>query len=355
MESVTEHTPNNKLGLCLVTGAAGFTGSHLVRALLERGYKVRALVRNTPLRLEHQNLECVSGDIQNAGQMTKACQDVDTVFHTAAKIALLGGSGATASYRDQAYAINVAGTQNVINACQQQGVKRLVHTSSVDVCFNSEENLHMDESTPYATRFTCLYTETKIEAERAVLQANDPAGLLTCALRPDGIWGTGGSIMLDTLVEQLQAGKMVARIGGRGGLHDHVHVDNLVHAHLLAAEALSIDSPVCGNAYFVSDGEPAHMFDFVKPFFEGLGYQVPTANLPAAPLRSVMEIWQWLHFKLGIAEPLFTPHELNKLVISHVVSSSAASRDFGYQPIKSVEDGMAECIAYYRARLGIEN
>ena len=68
-----------------------------------------------------------------------------------------------------------------------------------------------------------------------------------------------------------------------------------------------------------------------------------------------MEIWQWLHFKLGIAEPLFTPHELNKLVISHVVSSSAARRDFGYQPIKSIDDGMAECIAYYRAQLGIEN
>jgi 3beta-hydroxy-delta5-steroid dehydrogenase/steroid delta-isomerase len=355
MESATEQTPNNRLGLCLVTGAAGFTGSHLVTALLERGYKVRALVRNTPMKLEHPNLECVNGDIQNAGQMTKTCKDVNTVFHTAANIALLGGSGATASYRDRAYAINVDGTKNIIKACQQQGVKRLIHTSSVDVCFNNEENLQMDENTPYATQFSCLYTETKIEAERAILQANDPAGLLTCALRPDGIWGTGGSIMLDTLVEQLQAGKMVARIGGRGGLHDHVHVDNLVHAHLLAAEALSTDSPVCGSAYFVSDCEPAHMFDFVKPFFEGLGYQVPTANLPAAPLRSVMKAWQWLHFKLGIAEPLFTPHELNKLVISHVVSSGAAERDFGYQPIKSIDAGMVECIAYYRAQLGMDD
>ena len=199
----------------MITGAAGFTGSHLVKALLERGHHVRALVRNTPLDLEHPNLECFSGDIQNAAQMSGACRGVDTVFHTAASIATLGGSAVTAQYRDQAYAINVDGTRNIIKACQEQGVKKLVHTSSVDVCFNGEEDLHMDEHTPYADRFTCLYSETKIEAERLVLAANDSSGLLTCALRPCGIWGPGGSLMLDKLVEQLEAGTMVARIGAQ--------------------------------------------------------------------------------------------------------------------------------------------
>lgn len=338
------------LGHCLVTGAAGFTGSTLVKALLARGLKVRALVRNTPLTLDHPQLQCFSGDIQNPEKMLEACQGIDTVFHTAANIALMGGSAATREYRDQAYAINVAGTNNVIGACREAGVQRLIHTSSVDVCFNSEVDMHMDENTPYATTYTCLYTETKIQAEQAVLAANSEQ-LRTCALRPDGIWGVGGSIMLDTLVEQLLDGKMVARIGGQGGQHDHVHVDNLVHAHLLAADALEPGSPVCGKAYFISDGEPAAMFDFVKPFFEGLGYKVPKANLPAAPLRWTMAAWQWLHFKLGIAEPLFTPHELNKLVISHVVSSAAAQRDFGYQPIRSVSDGMGECIDYYQQQL----
>jgi 3beta-hydroxy-delta5-steroid dehydrogenase/steroid delta-isomerase len=346
------HTEQS-LGHCLVTGAAGFTGSTLVKALLARGLKVRALVRNTPITLEHPLLECFSGDIQNPGQMLEACQGMDTVFHTAANIALMGGSGATRAYREQAYAINVGGTNNVIRACQDAGVQRLIHTSSVDVCFNTQVDMHMDEDTPYATTYTCLYTETKIQAEQAILAANSEQ-LHTCALRPDGIWGIGGSIMLDTLVEQLLGGKMVARIGGQGGEHDHVHVDNLVHAHLLAADALTPGSPVCGRAYFVSDGEPAPMFDFVKPFFEGLGFQVPAANLPAAPLRWIMTAWQWLHFKLGIAKPLFTPHELNKLVISHVVSSAAARRDFGYFPVISVADGMTECIADYRQKLGLD-
>jgi 3beta-hydroxy-delta5-steroid dehydrogenase/steroid delta-isomerase len=350
MESATEQTPDNKLGLCLVTGAAGFTGRRLVMGLLERGYGVRALVRNTPLELTHDKLECVNGDIQNADQMARVCKGVDTVFHTAAFIAIMGGRGVSSSYRNLAYAINVDGTKNIIKACQDHGVSRLIHTSSVDVCFNNEEDLYMDEHTPYSTRSSCVYTETKIAAERAVLAANDPAGLLTCALRPDGIWGPGGSLMLDTLVEQLEAGNMVARIGGDGGQHDHVNIDNLVHAHLLAAEAMEVGSRVCGHAYFISDGEPAAMFDFVRPFFEGLGYQVPKANIPVAPLRFIMNIWEWLHFKLGIPEPLFTPHELNKLTISNIVHSDAAQRDFGYRPVKSVAECMTESIEYYLAK-----
>lgn len=349
MDTPPKHTACTDLGHCLVTGAAGFVGKNLVAALLQRGLKVRALVRNTPLDLVDDNLECFSGDIQNAGQMMQACEGVNTVFHTAAMIATLGGSAASKSYRDQAYAINVTGTRNVIQASQARGVSRLIHTSSIDTCFNGEEDLDMGEHAPYATQFTCVYTQTKIPAEQSVLAANAQGGLSTCALRPDGIWGAGGCLMLDTMYEKLKAGQMVARIGGMGGLHDHVHVDNLIHAHLLAADALTADSPVGGKAYFISDGEPARMFDFIRPFFEGLGYQVPKRNIPAAPVMLVMRAWQWLHFKLGMPAPSFTPHELNKLTISNVIYSDAAIRDFGYGPVKSVEDGMQEAVAYYRS------
>ena len=342
-------TSTSSLGLCLVTGAAGYTGSHLVKALLEKGYTVRALVRSTPLKLEHKNLEICTGDIQDAQQILRACEGVDTVFHTVAMIATLGGSAVSKSYRDSARAVNVQGSINVIDACQATGVSRLVHTSSVDTCFAGKENLNMDEqATPYATDYKVVYSQTKIEAEKAVLAANGKGGLLTCALRPDGIWGPGGSLMMDMLVAQLRGGKMVSRIGGDGALHDHVHIDNLLHAHLLAANALVPGSAVCGNAYFVSDGEPARLFQFVRPLFEGLGYTVPKASIPAAPLRAVLSAWQWLHFKTGIAEPFLSPHELNKATISHVVSSAAAARDFAYEPIKTVAQGMSETVAYYQ-------
>lgn len=78
MSANTQLPAKQALGTCLVTGAAGFTGSHLVKALLDRGCRVRALVRNTPLALEHPNLECINGDIQNAEQMSSACKGIGT-------------------------------------------------------------------------------------------------------------------------------------------------------------------------------------------------------------------------------------------------------------------------------------
>lgn len=340
------------LGRCLVTGAAGFVGKHLVKVLLQRGLRVRALVRDPSLLIQHDNLECMQGDIRDAQQTLLACKGIDTVFHTDAMSASLGGKGVTRAYRERAHAINVTGTGNIISACQAQRVRRLVYTSSVDTCFNGEENLHMDEHTPYATRLGCVDQETKIPAEQAILAANSSVGygLLTCALRPDGIWGAGGSQMLDTLVAKLRAGRMVSLIGSMEGIHDHVHVDNLVAAHLLAADALRPGSRVCGKAYFVSDGVPARMFQFVQPLFAGLGYPLPKYAIPVESLTVLMRAWQWLHFKTGIPAPSLSPHELNKLAVSTVVSSAAAARDFGYRPVKSVGEGMREAVAYYRAQ-----
>lgn len=92
--------------------------------------------------------------------MQSACEGIDIVFHTAAFTALLGGSAATANYWGKACCLNVKGAKNLVDAGRQQGVRRLVHTSSVDVCFNGVEDLHMDKYTPYAKNFKCVYTET---------------------------------------------------------------------------------------------------------------------------------------------------------------------------------------------------
>ncbi len=202
--SITE--PLDDLGTCLVTGAAGFLGSHLVRRLLDEGYPVRAVIRNTPLDLEHPKLEIVQGEIEDAPRMLELCQGIDTVFHTAAHLALLGGSAASAAYRQTAYDANVGGVENLVAACYAQGVSRFVHTSSIDVCFNSEENLEMNGNTPYATNMSCLYTETKIEGEKVALAANGQRGLLTTSLRPDGIYGPGNNLMLDEMFEQVTKG-----------------------------------------------------------------------------------------------------------------------------------------------------
>ena len=343
--------PLEDLGACLVTGAAGFLGSNLVRGLLEEGYSVRALIRNTPLELEHANLEIVRGPVEDADRMLEFCRGIDTVFHTVAHLALLGGKAASPEYRKAAYDANVGGVENLIAACLTQGVSRFVHTSSIDVCFNSEVDVEIDEHTPYATDMSCLYTETKIEGEKAALAANGQNGLLTTALRPDGIYGPGNNVMLDEMFEQVTRGRLVATIGFPGAMHDHIYIDNLVHAEILIAKHLVPGSPVCGRAYFVTDNHPLPLFEFMRPLIEGLGYKIPKINIPYRPVLLFLRLWQYLHFRVGLPAPPFTPHEIRKLAISHVASSEAANRDFGYQPVVSPEEAMVRCLAHYKERL----
>lgn len=340
-----------ELGTCLVTGAAGFLGSNLVRGLLDEGVRVRALVRNTPLRLQHPNLEIVRGSVEDADRMKELCEGVDTLFHTAAFLAMLGGSAASKRYREQAYAANVGGVENLIVGCETNGVRRFVHTSSIDVCFNSEVDLNIGENTPYATNMSCLYTETKIEGEKRVLEANGRGDLLTTVLRPDGIYGPGNSVMLEEMFEQVTKGRLVATIGYPGAIHDHVYIDNLVDAHITVAKHLEPGARVCGSAYFVTDNHPKPLFEFMRPLIEGLGYKMPRINIPYPPVLGFLRLWQWLHFRVGVPAPPFTPHEVRKLAISHRASSEAATRDFGYSPKVAPEEAMARCLAHYRDRL----
>jgi 3beta-hydroxy-delta5-steroid dehydrogenase/steroid delta-isomerase len=255
----------SELGRCLVTGGAGFLGRNLVKALLAGGCKVDALVNRTPLALEHPNLTLVRGDIASAADMQGACQGVDTVFHTAALVALLGGRFASARYRQAAWRVNVEGTQNVIDACTAQGVKRLVHTSSVDVVFDGKPQPLMNEEMPYAQHPKSVYAATKIAAEERVLAASGQSGLLTCAIRPDGIYGAEPNELIDRFHAQLAAGRLTARIGKPDSLQDNSEINSLVHGEILAALHLVPGGVAGGQAYFIGDGEPMNSFDFFRP------------------------------------------------------------------------------------------
>lgn len=338
----------DELGNCLVTGAAGLVGRNLTRALLDRGCRVRALVHNTPLALEHQNLKCLSGDVRDSRAMLKACEGVATVFHTAALLSFLGGSSATEAYRKPAWEINVIGTENCLRACREQRVRRFVYTSSVDVCFEGKPVENMDRSTPYASSPRSVYGETKIAAEKMVLAANGEGGVFTCAIRADGIYGPEENLLLDSIVKQAAAGRLTVAIGSADTLQDNSYIDNLIHGEILAAQHLSPGGSACGKAYFITDYTPQNMFEFFRPLIEGMGFTFPTRRIPAGWLRPLLTLWEHLHFRLGIPPPLVTPYELDKVTVTHYGSICDAKRDLGYKPVKTYEQAMEECLPYCR-------
>lgn len=335
-----------ELGHCLVTGSAGFVGSNLVKALLTHGCKVRALVHRTPLSVEHPNLQCISGNITDGQAMKEACAGIDTVFHVASMISLLGGTSAPASYRKPAWDINVEGTENIIQACLSQGVKRLVYTSSVDVCFDGHPLPDMDQNTPYARAPKSVYAETKIEAEKRVLAANGKEALTTCAIRPDGIYGPEENLILDAIVVQLAKSGLPAAMGRADTRQDNSYVANVVHGALLAGLHLGEQGTACGKAYFISDYAPQNTFEFLRPIIEGLNCSFPTKRISRGLIMPILVLWQHLHFRLGFPKPLLAPHELDKVSVTHYGSIRDAQRDLGYEPARSYEQAIQECLPY---------
>src|SRR5579871_1875949 len=116
-----------ELGRVLVTGGAGFVGANLVSALLERGHTVRSFDRAPSPLPQQPGLEVLEGDICEPGAVAAAVDGVDTVFHTAAVIELLGGASASDKYRQRSFAVNVGGTENLLRAAQTAGVKRFLY------------------------------------------------------------------------------------------------------------------------------------------------------------------------------------------------------------------------------------
>jgi 3beta-hydroxy-delta5-steroid dehydrogenase/steroid delta-isomerase len=335
--------PTAALGHCLVTGAAGYLGRHLVRELLRRGARVRGFDL-AALDLRHPHFEHVQGDVTCWEDVRKACEGIDTVFHTAAVLDF--ARFATKRQRARSHAVNVTGVEHVVRAAREARVSRLVHTSSNNVTLDGPV-IDGDESRPYAARAWDLYTETKVLGEQAALAANGHGGLHTCAIRPGGIYGPGETLVFPRVVDECARGRYAAIVGDGSALSDNTFIENLVEAQVEAARHLLPGSPLCGQAYFVTDGRPLNYFEFFRPVVEALGFRQPTRKIPAAPVQLVMTVWEALHFvlaKLGFPRPPLLALEVKKIVVSHWNRIDKAERDFGWRPRVPAEEGIRRMI-----------
>ena len=320
---------------CLVTGGAGYLGRHLVAALRAKGCPVHVLDTAASLR-PVDGVRWFQGDVRNHADVLAACEGVDTVFHTAAVIEAL--THARRSVVDQIESINIGGTRNLVRVAQQVGVRRLVHTSSIVASFCMDA-AGGDESAPYSTSRD-LYTSTKIAGERAVLEANGHNGLLTCAIRPGGIYGPGERLTYGRLVRALKKGVPLVVFGDGRARLDYVYIDNLVDAQLRAAERLVPGSPVCGEAYFLSDETPINAGQFSIELVKNMGLQAPLVRVPDAVARAVGAAWERVYQIFGVAKPMFTEANVKLCDIDHYFSIEKAKRDLAYSPLIDTEEGL---------------
>src|SRR6195952_5588387 len=342
-----DSTLTTDLGRVLVTGGSGFVGANLVTELLARGLEVRSFDRVASPLGEHPRLQTVVGDITDTVDVAKAVVDIDTVIHTAAIIDLMGGASVTDEYRQRSFAVNVGGTENLVRAARGAGVQRFVYTASNSVVMGGQVVSGGDETLPYTERFNDLYTETKVIAEKFVLGENGVGDMLTCSIRPSGIWGRGDQTMFRKVFESVLAGHVKVLVGSKHVKLDNSYVHNLIHGFILAAEHLVPGGTAPGQAYFINDGEPINMFEFSRPVVEACGERYPTFRVPGKLVWFTMTVWQWFHFRFGIPKPLIEPLGVERISLDNYFSIAKAERDLGYRPLFTTEQAMAECLPYY--------
>ena len=183
------------------------------------------------------------------------------------------------------------------------------------------------------------------------MSQNGVDGLLTCSIRPSGIWGRGDQTMFRKVFESVLAGHVKVLVGSKNVKLDNSYVHNLIHGFILAAEHLVPGGTAPGQAYFINDGEPINMFEFSRPVVEACGQPWPKLRVPGRLVWFVMTAWQWFHFRFGLPKPLLEPLAVERLYLDNYFSIAKAQRDLGYQPLFTTERAMAECLPVLRRPL----
>jgi nucleoside-diphosphate-sugar epimerase len=284
--------------------------------------------------LEARGAEWFQLDLADAAEVRRVCSGMSTVFHVGAKVGIWGRY---ADFR----AVNVGGTQAVINGCRDFEVPRLVFTSSPSVVFNGMDLADADEDLPYGNDIPASYAATKAIAEAAVLNADDHKGLRTIALRPHLVWGPGDMHLLPRVIERARKGRL--RVVGSGKNRvDLTYIDNVVDAHLLAEQTL-VERPDSsgGCAYFVTNGEPVELWTWINDLLGRLGIQKveKTISLPAARRLGVGCEFIWTALRLR-REPPMTRFVASELAKDHWFSIERVKRDLRYLPRVSMADGL---------------
>lgn len=215
----------------LVTGSTGFIGNVLIQKLLERGQKVRAFLRSTSdlIALKDLSVERVTGNILDQRSLVEAFQGIDTVYHMAAKISIMPGEDRLTRE------INLEGTRNVIRACRDARVKKLIYTSTIHALKEPPVGNTIDENMPYdPENERGEYDRSKAQASIEVLEAGKES-LHAVALCPTGTIGPYDwrlSAITQTFLD-FYNGKMNMAIGGA---YDFVDVRDVARGHILAAQ-----------------------------------------------------------------------------------------------------------------------
>jgi nucleoside-diphosphate-sugar epimerase len=319
----------------LVTGATGFTGGHLARALAARGDYVRGLVRD-PARgaaLEAAGVELAIGDLLDVRSVARAASGVDVVYHIAALYRQAGLRS------DLYHAVNADAVGTVIDAAARGGVARVVHCSTVGV--------HGDVKQPPADEDAPLdpgdvYQHTKLEGERVARTVATSTGVDVVIVRPTGIYGPGDRRLLK-MFRGIAHRRFVTL--GHGRIFYHLtYIDDLVEGFRLCGTLPA----AAGRTYILAGAEVGTLNELVAIVAEEAHVTQPRLHLPVWPFRVAGAVCEAVCAPFGIEPPLYR-RRVDFFTKSRAFDISRARRELGYAPAIGLHEGIRRTLAWYRA------
>ncbi len=306
-----------------VTGASGHVGNNLCRKLVSEGHTIKVLVHDDPDDLDSMNVKIVHGSILDKNILDELCKDTDIVYHLAAIISVDNRN------KDLIYATNVNGTQNLVDSCFKNKVKKLIHFSSIHVLNPFPLEKELNESREYVDMPEMVYENSKTESEKIVMNAAKK-GLHSIILNPTAIVGPND-------FRPSYFGKALIRIYKNQlpmlvpGGYDIVDVRDVVNGAILASK-----KGRSGERYILS-GKWLSIKDLSTEISEISGKKTPQLLAPLF-LAKIGVPFMRVYAALKKEEPLYTKNMLDILKLSHQnISSKKAAKELGYKTRSLVE------------------
>ncbi|MFZ3059433.1 MAG: NAD-dependent epimerase/dehydratase family protein [Candidatus Methanoperedens sp.] len=318
----------------MVTGASGFIGQHLVNRLLSQGVKVHALVRKRKVWFSDE-VEVFEGEISDSDAVKRAVAGVDTVIHLAGKAHDLSGRDEAKDY----FEVNVEGTRNLLDCCNNSQVKHFIYFSSVKAMTESNEDM-LDES--FTPKPTTPYGESKLAAEKLVAEYGVSSGIKTASLRLCAVYGPGNKGNVYTLIEAIDRGRFVM-MGHGNNSRSMVYVGNVVDATIAVIER----NKSCEAVYIVTDGIDYTIKELYEIIARRLGKRPLPFHVPMVIARGLGWVGD-IGGSITGKNLAFNSEVLNKLTSSLTFSSRKIQEEVGFKPKYNLYNAIDETIEWYR-------
>ncbi len=318
----------------LVTGGAGFIGSHLVERQLALGHEVRAIDLNTAGLAgigSEDRLELIHGDFTDPGLQSNLVSQVDVVYHLAS--AHLDVSLGEAEY----HRVNVGGTQTLLKAAQAAGVKRFVHVSTVGV-YGNIDHPPADETTTCAP--VNIYGRTKLEGERLALKYGRQSGFPVVVARPAWVYGPRCP-RTARLIRTISKGRFVMLGNGRTLRHP-IYIDDL----LTGLELLATSEAGPGEIYLLAGNHPVTLETLVNLTAAGLKVPQPRLRLPVFAAHAAGLALE-LAFRPLKAPPPFSRRSVEFFTQNNSYDITKARQRLGFHPQVALESGLDLAIKWH--------